>query len=373
MSDAPFLAAHALDADWRQAARALAHGLRGAGPDHRLGILYVSDAHADALGDVRDLLRAETGVPDWIGTVGLGVCGGTQEYFDAPAMAAMALPVPQDAFRLFADIEDATAVAGADRPWLRDAPPLVILHADPRTPRLGALVQAMAEATDGFLVGGLTASRGAQPQLAGRLSDGGVSGALLALDRVPALTALTQGCTPLGPVHRVTAAEDNLLIEIDGRPALDVFKQDIGELLARDLRRVAGYIFAGLPVQGSDTGDYLVRNLVAIDPEHGLIAIADDVAAGDPILFCRRDGASAVADMQRMLDDLHRRAGDRPVRGALYVSCCARGPNQFGPDSREVGLIRERFGDVPLVGFFANGEISRDRIYGYTGVLTLFL
>lgn len=373
MSEAPFLAAHALDPDWRQAARTLARDLRTAGPAHRLGILYVSDAHADALVETRDLLRAETGVPDWIGTVGLGVCGGAQEFFDAPAMAAMLLPVPADAFRLFAGVEDATAVAEADRSWLQDMPPLVILHADPRTPRLGGLVEGLAAATGGFLVGGLTASRGAQRQLAGSVADSGVSGAILALDRVPALTALTQGCTPLGPVRRVTAAEDNLLIEIDGRPALDVFKEDIGELLARDLRRVAGYIFAGLPVQGSDTGDYLVRNLVAIDPEHGVVAIADEVAAGDPILFCRRDGASAVADMRRMLDDLHRRAGDRPVRGALYVTCCARGPNQFGPDSREVGLIRERFGDVPLVGFFANGEISHDRIYGYTGVLTLFL
>lgn len=373
MSAAPFLAAHALDPDWRQAARGVAQGLREAGPAHRLGILYVSDAHADAMGEIRDLLRAETGVPDWIGTVGLGVCGGTQEYFDAPAIAAMLLPVPQDAFRLFSEVERAADVVGADRAWLQGAPPLVVLHADPRTPKLGALVQDMAEATGGFLVGGLTASRGAQRQLAGSLSEGGVSGAILALDRVPALTALTQGCTPLGPVHRVTAAEDNLLIEIDGRPALDVFKEDIGELLARDLRRVAGYIFAGLPVRGSDTGDYLVRNLVAIDPEHGLVAIADEVAAGDPILFCRRDNASAVTDMRRMLDDLHRRAGDRPVRGALYVSCCARGPNQFGPDSREIGMIRERFGPVPLVGFFANGEISHDRIYGYTGVLTLFL
>ena len=35
-------------------------------------------------------------------------------------------------------------------------------------------------------------------------------------------------------------------------------------------------------------------------------------------------------------------------------------------------LIRETLGDFPLIGFFANGEISRDRLYGHTGVLTLF-
>jgi small ligand-binding sensory domain FIST len=44
----------------------------------------------------------------------------------------------------------------------------------------------------------------------------------------------------------------------------------------------------------------------------------------------------------------------------------------FGAPNRELGLIRDTLGDFPLVGFFANGEISHNRLYGYTGVLTLF-
>ena len=98
-------------------------------------------------------------------------------------------------------------------------------------------------------------------------------------------TGLTQGCTPIGQAHKITRAQNNIIVEIDGRPALDVFKEDIGELLARDLRRVAGYIFAALPITGSDTGDYLVRNLVGIDPNHGLIAIGDMVEPGRSIMF----------------------------------------------------------------------------------------
>ncbi|SVB66682.1 uncharacterized protein METZ01_LOCUS219536, partial [marine metagenome] len=42
-------------------------------------------------------------------------------------------------------------------------------------------------------------------------------------------------------------------------------------------------------------------------------------------------------------------------------------------DSNEMTLIQRELGDVPLVGFFANGEIGHRRLYGYTGVLTLFL
>lgn len=88
-------------------------------------------------------------------------------------------------------------------------------------------------------------------------------------------------------------------------------------------------------------------------------------------MFCRRDRDSAVDDMRRMLADLRRRAGNAPIRGGLYFSCCGRGPNQFGPESAELRLVADELGAFPLVGFFANGEISNNRLYGYTGVLTL--
>ena len=71
-------------------------------------------------------------------------------------------------------------------------------------------------------------------------------------------------------------------------------------------------------------------------------------------------------------DGAKRRAGDNP-RGGVYFSCLGRGPNTFGEQSAELMRIRAALGDVPLVGFFCNGEISHDRLYAYTGVLSLFL
>ena len=64
---------------------------------------------------------------------------------------------------------------------------------------------------------------------------------------------------------------------------------------------------------------------------------------------------------------------DTPPRAALYYSCIARGPNLFGQGSVELTTIADILGDVPLIGFFANGEISNNRLYGYTGVLSLIL
>jgi small ligand-binding sensory domain FIST len=135
---------------------------------------------------------------------------------------------------------------------------------------------------------------------------------------------------------------------------------------------VAGYIFAALPIPGSDTGDYLVRNLIGIDPQEKLLAIGDDLEEDAQLMFCRRDRAAAREDMERMLDDLGKRTKGN-IRGGVYYSCLGRGRNQFGEDSEELQLISDRLGDFPLVGFFANGEISHNRLYGYTGVLTLFI
>jgi small ligand-binding sensory domain FIST len=161
-------------------------------------------------------------------------------------------------------------------------------------------------------------------------------------------------------------------MQLDGRPALDVFYQDIGPRLAEDPANLGARVFAGLPVKGSDTGDYLVRNLAGIDEGNRVLAIAERVEEGDQVMFCRRDAATAEQDMRRMLAELKRALG-APPRGGIYYTCLARGPNLLGADSEELKLIESVLGRFPLVGFFGNGEISHNRLYGYTGVLTLFV
>ena len=89
-------------------------------------------------------------------------------------------------------------------------------------------------------------------------------------------------------------------------------------------------------------------------------------------MFCRRDAETAREDMTRMLDSI-RQGLYAPPRGAVYYSCLGRGASLFGPNSEELKMIRSALGDFPLVGFFCNGEISHNRLYGYTGVLTLFI
>lgn len=372
-----FRAGHARADRWEDAIERALRQMRPVPAGANLGFLYVSDRLAAAAGEILEHLKEATGVPEWVGTVGVGVLATGIEYFDEPAVAVMLAALPEGEFKVFSGRSRPPSL-GTRTPSGAEAAHFAIVHGDPHTEDIPELIEDMsAKVASGYLVGGLSSSRRTTFQVANEVLQGGLSGVVLS-SAIPVATRLTQGCSPLrqgterAPIrHVVTEGERNIIAALDGRPALDVLKEDLGEVAARDLRRAAQNIHAGLPVAGSDTGDYLVRNLVGIDPRHKLIAIGGAVEPGMPIVFCRRDGAAAREDLFRMLDSIGREF-DAPPRGGLYFSCLGRGEHMFGRRSAELQVVRDRLGEFPLVGFFCNGEISHDRLYGYTGVLTLF-
>jgi len=138
----------------------------------------------------------------------------------------------------------------------------------------------------------------------------------------------------------------------------------------------------------------IVRHLIGVDPHRRGVAIANVVEEGMRLAFCRRNAETARADLVRICaeireelepeelplavasalssDSLAEPSPERRIAGAVYVSCSGRGGPHFGGPSAEMQIIRHALGDVPLVGFFAGGEIARNHLYGYTGVLTVF-
>ena len=368
----PFKVSHATAEDWAHAAKACADGLKTDAND-TLGFVYVTDDLSEDLSSVLTYLRQKTGVEHWVGSIGMGICAGETEYFDRPAVAAMVMAIPEDSFSIFPSFsDDLGQLPQATLDWIEKAEPLFgVVHGDPGNADTPDLINDLAELTSGFLVGGLTSSREANHQIADRMTGGGVSGILFAPE-IQVATGLSQGCAPVAGTHVISDCLDNVIIGLDGHRALDVFKEDVGELLARDLSRVSGYIHAALPIEGSDTGDYMVRNLMGIDPVRGWLAIGEQIDPGDRVMFVRRDPESARDDLRAMLQNLAKRLPEKP-RGGLYFSCIARGPSMFGEEGKEMAILRETFDDVPIVGFYANGEISNSRLYSYTGVLTLFM
>ena len=367
-----FRSGHASDADWETLTASCLTQIGNIPAGANLGFVYVSDTLDEDLPLlIADRLREDTGVDHWVGTVGFGVMVGGREYFDTPAMVVLVGALDEDAFRVMSTIDTpGDPLPDEVMDWVaRRNPMLGVVHADPRNAYVGDILNSITDDTEAFLVGADRIPGQAGPDR-GR-ADGGWRVRRSIRRRRRRDHWVKPGLFAGRRDYEVTKAKDNILFELDGKPALDVFKEDIGDVLARNLERVGGYIHAALPISGDDSGDYLVRNVVGVDPDNKLVAIGERISAGDRVMFVRRDGPSAMEDLHRMLADVISRSNGTP-KAALYYSCVARGPNLFGPDSEELKAVQGALGDeVPVVGFFANGEISKNRLYGYTGVLTL--
>ena len=368
-----FAHAFAIGNDWQDLCAELVTRLGPLPAGASLGFVYASDRLVDQLGALVAALRIKTGVPHWVGSLGSGICSTGVESYDEPAAAVMITDLGLERFRLIPtasrDFQEFLAATAAWR--ARNLATLAVVHGDPSNNRTPALIEALADGLDGgWLVGGLTSSTGKLLQVADAPVSGGLSGVLLAGD-VTVVTGLTQSCSLLGHRHTIGSCRRNVIATLDERPALDVLREELGGVTNSELARLGGVAFAALPVTGSDTGDYLVRHLVGIDPDAGLVAIGDLVEPGQALQFARRDQESASEDLLRMLRDLKRRLPG-PAKGALYHTCLGRGRHLFGEGSAELRLVEREMGAIPLAGFYANGEISHRRLYGYTGVLTVF-
>ncbi len=358
--------------DWQEALGQVRAALAEAGGTATTGVVYVSDNVADRLPEIVEALTADTGITDWAGTVGMGVCGTGRAAFGRPAVAAAAFDFPQAAVRLVPGVRDDAGEAGAGvAGWAAgQARTTALLHADPRNQSMGEIVADLSETLGAFTVGGIASAEGRTAQLAGTVEEGVVSGLVFG-EAVRVVSGLSQGCTPIGPARTVTRSHNNLVVEIDGEPAFDVLCNDLGFNTVARIREAAPWLHAARPVPGSSEADYLVRNIIGLDAQDGIVALGALIDPGERLIFVRRDPAAAEADLRRMLRGAKARLSG-PAQGGVYVSCLARGPHMFGSEDRELEIVREEVGDLPLAGFFANGEFSGGRIYGYTGVITLF-
>ncbi len=415
--------AHATHPQWPMAAGLVLAQLRAQMALHgyasapTLGLLYITDHYAAHAQDILEMLSGELPlVTDWSGTVGVGIAANNVEYFDEPALAVMLLELPSHEYRVFSGIAPLGLGFEAHT---------ALVHADGETPDLVELIDEMAARTDtGYLFGGLSSSRTQSVQFAvaadGNLSGfgaasgvlhGGLSGVAFG-EGVGLVSRVTQGCKPVSKARVVTQAEHNVVITLDGEPALDVMLRDLGISLERpqEALEVVRATLVGL-VQNPSSGatgdsalvrqtgnlgsDVTVRHIIGLDPGRRGIAIAAQVQTGAHMAFCQRNREAAQADLVRIcaevreelepqeltmetalaLQQSEAETAPHPARriaGAVYVSCSGRGGPHFGGPSAELHIVRRALGDVPLVGFFAGGEIARNQLFGYTGVLTVF-
>lgn len=347
-----------------------------------LGIVYMTGALIHHAGPITAGLRTATGINDWVGTTASGLVGGGDGPSSDASLSIMVGRFPENAVRLFGK-----GTRGRTAWVRRHRPGLGLVHGAPGRGDIALSLSRLYKATTADLIGGIAGGAATRADAGGddslqigeRLSEQGLSGALFA-ENVKALSGLTQSCMPISLTREITEARGQFVLAIDGQPALSVLKRDIGEVLARDIRRAEGYIFAGLtdggrigpPLAGEETAGYLIRRIVATDEESGAIVLSQAVSRGQGILFARRDKESGRADLRAMLHRMEAKLGGRTPHGAIYVTGETRAATLFGDGTSEESEIRRVFGDVPLTGFRSDGEFYDSRCYGYAGVLTLF-
>lgn len=398
-----FVSAIAMGETWRDTAKKVLEQLESVKTDGfrpNIGFLYISDALVPDAESILTLFRGVTEIKHWTGCGAIGVCGNGVEYIDVPAISVLIGEIPDDKVRHFSVISDTRKLHEELEPWLNlNDPMLVFAHADPHS-KVAAILEDIDTTVGGFMVGGLSSSQ-FDPSIVGDVHIGaGVSGFVFS-DDVAVATTLSQGCAPIGPKHEITKGDDHVIAALDGEPPIEVFTRDIaahslkkqqahGAADDKDFRadlcdialpsgNMKGVAHVAFPIEGNDQGDYLVRNIAALDPASGMMAVTDKIEDGQKVLFVHRDNETVKTDLTQTLIALHKRIvashGAFKPKAAIYVSCVARAGMAFGTGKSggEMALIRDILGDIPLAGFYAGGEISNTRIYGYTGVLTLFL
>jgi small ligand-binding sensory domain FIST len=190
-------------------------------------------------------------------------------------------------------------------------------------------------------------------------------------------TVVSQGCRPIGKHFVITRAEQNVIYELGGKPAVIQLHEVLVTLPTREQELVRRGLHLGRAVTEYQDrfgqGDFLVRNVLGIDPDSGAVVVNDFVRVGQTVKFHIRDSQTADADLRQLLA-ARQQAGANPL-GVLLFSCNGRGTRMFPEPHHDAAAIAKAFGSVPLAGFFAAGELGpvggKNFVHGFTASIAL--
>lgn len=366
-----------------------------------LGIVFISQAFASEFSRVIPLLQTKLHLPVLIGCGGGGVIGRNyrdqpQEVEETAGLSLTLAHLPDVQIKPFSLVaEDLPDPDDSPQAWWRligvdpEAQPEFILLADTSTARINDLLRGLDYAyPQAVKVGGITGSN----QGWGRTGlfyqtklqrEGTVGLALTGNLRIDPIVA--QGCRPIGPLYRIASGEKNIILTLEDdqamvAPPLNMLQNLVETLPEADRELARNALFIGLvhnefkPNLGP--GDFLIRNLIGIDPQTGALALGDRVRVGQRIQFHLRDAAASAADLQAWLETYcHSYPGPAP-EGTMMFSCLGRGVNLYGEPDFDANMVDKFLPNIPVSGFFCFGEIGpigqETFLHGYTSALAIF-
>ena len=395
-----------LEAAVEEVAERASKSLQGAAD---LAVVFISSAFASEYSRLMPLFEEALPVPVIIGCGGGGVIGmnrqgEAQEVEGEPGLSLTLMSLPGVNIRAFHILpESLPDLDSSPDNWvdligvLPQAQPNFILLADPFSSGVNDLIQGLDFAYPGSIkVGGLASGSGVIGSTGlfcnYRLYREGIVGVALSGNLVLE-TIVAQGCRPIGQPYRVTEGERNVVLGLEeqadaclvgggkSRKPLDALRDLIQTLSEEDRMLAQNSLFVGVVrdefKQDLENGDFLIRNLLGVDPRAGAIAIGDRVRPGQRIQFHLRDAHTSAEDLEVMLKRYQlQNSGNSGAAGALMFSCLGRGEGLYGCPNFDSRLFRRYLGNIPVGGFFCNGELGpvggSTFLHGYTSVFGIW-
>jgi small ligand-binding sensory domain FIST len=369
-----------------------------------LALVFISSAFGSEYSRLMPLLQESLSMPALIGCGGGGIIGmdqaaQIQEIETDAALSLTLAKLPEVTVQPFhissSDLPDLDSPPDA---WIEmmgvdpNLSPQFILFSDPFTSSINDLLQGLDFAYPGAtkvggLASGITGGNNTGLFCNHQLYREGTVGVALS-GKLVLETIVAQGCRPIGQPYRVSAGERNVVLELEEqtvgctqpRPPLTVLRELIQSLSQEDRQLAQHSLFVGVArdefKNHLDHGDFLIRNLLGVDPRVGAIAIGDQVRPGQRIQFHLRDARTSAEDLEMLLQRYHQLAGQTSEgftgAGALMFSCLGRGEGLYGKPNFDSQLFSRYLSQIPLSGFFCNGEIGpvagSTFLHGYTSV-----
>ncbi len=352
-----------------------------------LAVVFATVDYRNEYTQLCEAVQRISGCDHLIGCSGMGVLTSDGEFEGTSVVAVLVLRSDQLSVLSFCVSEDdrlpiGTTIRSHIQSEVRDNSLLVVLP-DVRCAQPAELVQQIGGSGEVLpIVGGAASGdpiSGQMHQWCGtEITESSVAGALLT-GNFHAEIGVAQGCQPIGSPIEITRAEDNLIFELDGREAVEVLQESIALLTEEDIQRSGRMIFIGIAMDTSNRlprpGDYLIRNITGIDPQSAAVGVAERIETGQIVQFHLRNPFAAAEDIRAIVNRLHEKTQAHPPAFGLYFNCLGRGTGLYGEPNHDIQIIKEKFPDLPIIGFFGNAEFapigSRNFAHAYTGALVL--
>lgn len=370
--------------------------------DRKASILFVfsSSHHSHAYQDIANAINEALDPEHLLGCSGGGIIGNGEEVERASALSITAAVLPGvdiKTFRLTTDkIPD---LDGGPRSWIdligvppSEQPQFIVL-ADPFSFRADDFLRGLDFAfADSPKVGGLASGATAPGENVLYCDDavereGCVGLAMTGDIKLEPLVA--QGCRPIGKPYSISKCRKNMLFGLDGHSPIEQLAEIFGESDERDRKLIRTSLFLGVvmdPFKKSPPrhGDFLIRNIIGADPKKGSLAIGAMLRQGQVVQFHLRDSYAAAEDLiqvlrrytAEMLKEGQGEAVPHAPAAAMLFSCVGRGQHLFGAPHHDSTVFKHLVADVPIGGFFCNGEIGpvggTTYLHGFTSCFAIF-